>query len=468
MYLELPTDGLKLLPPGRNNALVITHVTQRGTGSVALNPHVQVTAETKRGYRRLMAYFTYASKRSEFCLATAGNRNFATVKERLQSLAAEVIRFTKHDHDYRRHGAIALADSFPIEQWLWVMMRGYEGGEDYFDSPDRETDDGRACLLMPMEDGKPQRLEIWPALRVIFEDKGRFRRLSICHYKSKGSSNTWVLSTSDKPDMQQAKAVLGTTIDEYRSNGRNIPDSLVKRLPLEQWFSMLLMGQESTKGLTQNESPESLLTTQPTKGKTPANCLARWTLSPSVVLAFQERVDRPALFLHQRVSSGSSKITHERIGSVPIVDYYEVRDIVRDAIVRNLCDRSFDRGGLGKPLLEHEHYLKGEGSIYKSVDNALDEIGFEGMLSFYDDAVLPLRQNGHKQAIYPDFDYSMRWISKACPKTRTASEDCWWVLVGTSRNGTGAVFPFNGDRDAALVAAKTWRDNTERELGIKP
>jgi hypothetical protein len=463
-YITLPEAGQPTLPPYRDKQLVIEKVTMRGTGTVYLLPYVRVTAETKRGYRRLMAYITVDGVRTELCLATAEKRDFNNVLQRLRELA-ELMYFYG---DLDRSVADAI-ESFPIEQWLWVMMRGYDGGASYFEGlGDNVFDDGRKLTLDPMVDGETQRLELWRGLRLIYEHNAGDRRLSMYLYHSKTKSKSRVLSTRSNPDLTRARAVIAVTLDEYRASGRKIPDELVARLPLEQWFEEMTAEPNAKKENRETPGPESLLTIQPTKGKLVHNSQARWTISQSVVLSFQERIDRPSLFLHERVKPDSPKMTHERLSSIPIADFQRIRGRLRRAVIGDMLNNSIDFGGMGTPLISRDSVMDGNSLDYARLDAAIDALPLAGMIGFYDQATLSMRRNGHRKRIYPEYDYDMRWISKAGPETHTATEDCWWVLIGDTRIGRGAVFPFNGDAEAALLEAKAWRNELEGANNIAP
>lgn len=472
----------------RNLGLEITNLSQRGTGSVKLTDNIRITVDSKLHYRRLMAFMIPEPRtRLEVCLTTAFNPNRTVLYERLRDVVGHAVHAATNgvilnselveagvkippspDHDQFVEAVEKIIALLPVDQWLSVLLEGSVANTALVDEFDPEKDDGRPCTLEPLRGEKFRRVDIWPDLRVILEDKGDFKRLSTYLYIAKGKASQKVLATTSAPSLESAQWVLGEAIKHYRSLGRQIPDSLVARLPVQQWIeAMVDAGNQDARALRvmSADSPDTILTVASTRGKSKVDSTARWVISPSVVLAFQERIDRPGLFLLSRQYAEDKKLSETRISSIPIPDIGDVKHLLLCAVTRDMENPGLDHRDLGTPLID-VNQMRSMGQSTRHLRAAIEELPLKQMLRFYDSAILPLRRNGHRQRLFPNYDLSMRWISHAGPQSRTATEDCWWVLIGQSRSGTGRLFPWKDSPDEALLEAQAWRDQAEVDLGI--
>lgn len=339
-------------------------------------------------------------------------------------------------------------------------METYESG----------VDDGRTCRLSPLGEGRFSRVDIWRNLRVILEQKAGFRRLSVYRYRAKGSAVQLALATTLAPDLGKARKVIAAQIAAYRAEGNHIPESLAKRLPVAQWIDAMLDGIPAAESVRREDrgGPDALLVTPSVAGKAKVNTMARWLIAPGVTLCFGHRIDRPRLMIYYRDTSPRGRMACDEIRSIPIGDAAMVRQRLLAAILATSRNRPYrNHHGADHPLIALPDGPPHSGQFVQAIEDRLACLPIEMMIEFYDQSVLCIRRDGWKRLVYPELDWSMRWISQAGPDSLTASSDCWWVLVGTgAASARGRVFPWDGSPGSALEAAKRWRDKQEAEMGI--
>lgn len=465
------------MPAGTLETLLFLPDDDRRTRSVKLTRNVRVTADYKGDYRRLMVNIKSEGQWREMHLITSGNLIFSRLSEHLEEAcmqaaldidsglqANEHLKRLAAAYDPQKHTKEALAveikHSLPMQNWIAHVIPAMQWPINFKDLFNRFSDDGRNLHLAPLDAKRLQTVEVWPYLKVLLEDKGHFARLSLYCYKRKGCVHQVVLATSLDTNRTKAGNRLREAIEHFRSWGGVVPQSVVDRIPIDQWVDSLSLS--ATTPVCPDE-PVCVLQTTPTRGQERVNALARWALSPNVLLAFDERIDRPALFIVTRNKYSQGRHERYRIGSVPVKNIREARSRVIEAIHFDLSTLKACQGEY-EPIAANLNRSQGQDVPTKSeIGRTLDALGFAGMVTFYDKAVLSRRVNGHRKRLYPEYDEQMRWICEAGPSSHTANLDCWWVLFGTTRRGRGKLFPWGNNRLLALGKAKLWRDSVESD-----
>lgn len=466
----------------RNNyaGLRFRRFSVRSPASVRLTKHVRIGIDRKLGYPRLMAYIqTGPQRRMDLYLISARAARFSRLRSNMNTVVDMVmvdimcglktntaLASLAARYDAGLMTTVELRSRIerllPLDYWLAQVYPPSNGPIVYSDLFDYEHDDKRSLTLLSLAGRRQQTVTLWPGLRVILESQGHYSRLSIYTYMAKGDVAQTVLATSLTPTYERARLQLSIAIEHYRDYVHPLPNALKRRIPLKQWLIAMQEGFASS-----GESPDpkitkanKLLTIPTTKGRERVNSMARWVISPSVMLAYWERIDRPALFLLTRKHPHIPKLAQTRISSVPVASVSDVRRLLIDAVARDLNNPDLNHGNLVNPLIDTDAMRKKQMGHFDIIQ-AVDALPLQAMVTFYDAAVLPTRLNGHRQRKYPDTDETMRWISHAGPESKTARRDCWWVLTGRQADGKGQVFPWGRDRYKALEKAKQWRDEIE-------
>lgn len=469
---------------GNQSMLFLTDFNAKGRATVKLSERVTVILDQRHGYPKLyLRIYEGVGRRRDYNLISTRSRQYDRLQEHLdlasKYIAKDIMHGTgahpafepaiKHFSDsylfgdqdfFARFLAGQIRELFPVDQWLSCVFAGEQGPVQYTDRFSFDVDDGRSLALSPLNGKKQQAVEVWPGLRVILQDKDLFARLSVLIYYPGSKPVQTALSTSQAPSAYRASIQMAKTIDEYRNHLNPLPVELAGRLPIDQWITAMLEWNQQPKPAPAPVilgPDDDLLTICPTKNKPRADSMAKWVISPSVMLAYWERTDRPALYILKREDEDKRKLTHQRIGSVPLNCLSHLREELTSAVIEDCLRPGLNHGDLGQPLIDTCAIRKQKKPIEKVI-MAVNQLPLHAMMTFYDQAIMPTRINGHGKPKYPLADPSLAWISFAAPSNLTATKKCWWVLVGKQADTMGKVFAWNGNSKKALMQAQRWRD----------